>query len=447
MNDRTEHLLNSPPLPLLITMAIPNSIAFIVQAGVNMTEVWFVGQLGTTALASIALVFPLLMLSQAISGGAMGGAVASSIARALGGGDVARAEQLVWHALALAGVGALLFLGVFLLFGESFLSFLGGSGEVLSQSMAYCLVLFFGGIFIWCLGVTSAIYRGMGNMQFPAVMMMSSALIQIPISGCLVLGAFGFPQLGLMGAAISVVISGFILSSIMLLRLVFGNIPVKLRRHSCRFSKTLFRDILNVALPGAVSPLLSVVTIISLTAIVASYGESALAGYGIGSRIEFLSVPLIFGLGAAMTSLVGMSIGAKNVARAEHIGWLGGAAAALLSGTAGVLLALFPDVWIPAFTDDPAAHASARDFIQIIGPCLAFQGLGMALYFASQGAGAMRWPVAATILRVILAVGGALLLTYLTDLGVQGVYYAAGLGMVAYGCMIAGALKLGAWRL
>jgi Na+-driven multidrug efflux pump len=189
-----------------------------------------------------------------------------------------------------------------------------------------------------------------------------------------------------------------------------------------------------------------VATILSLTAVVGSFGESALAGYGIGSRIEFLLIPLIFGLGAAMTSLVGMNIGAGNVDRAEQIGWIGGCASAVLAGSIGLLLAAFPDAWIPAFTSDPEIHQSARDYIRIVGPFFAFQGLGLSLYFASQGAGAMLWPVSATILRIVIAVGGALIFAVGADFGLRAVYFAAAFGMVIYGVMIAGSLKFGAWR-
>ena len=199
-------------------------------------------------------------------------------------------------------------------------------------------------------------------------------------------------------------------------------------------------------LPASASPVLTVGTIVSLTAIVAGFGEKALAGYGIGSRIEFLVVPLVFGLGAAMTSLVGMSVGARNLDRAERIGWLGSGIAALFAGTLGVLLAVLADVWIPAFTSDPVIHDAARQYIRIAGPCFAFFAMGLCLYFASQGAGAMRWPVAATIMRITVAVGGALLLTDQLDLGLGGVFIAAALAMAVYGLMLAGALRLGAWR-
>ena len=110
MDERSKHMLTAPPLSLSLTMSTPNSLAFLIQAGVSMAEIWFIGRLGSLSLAAIALVFPLLMLTQTLSGGAMGGAVASAVARALGAGDLARAENLIWHAIALAGAGSLVLL-------------------------------------------------------------------------------------------------------------------------------------------------------------------------------------------------------------------------------------------------------------------------------------------------------------------------------------------------
>ena len=122
MDARTQQMLSAPALPLLARMAAPSTVAFFIQGSVSLAEVWFVGQLGKISLAAIALAFPLLMLTQTLSGGAMGGAVAASIARALAG-DVAKAERLVWHALVLAMAGAAVLLVIFLLGGKAFLRF------------------------------------------------------------------------------------------------------------------------------------------------------------------------------------------------------------------------------------------------------------------------------------------------------------------------------------
>ena len=340
MDARTELLLTAPPAPLLMKMATPNALAFMIQSAVSMAEVWFIGRLGTGALASIALAFPLLMLTQTMSGGATGGAVTSAIARALGGADYVRAQRLIWHALAIAGAGAALFLIIYLMFGRALLAFLGGSGDVLEQAADYCVVLFVGGVFVWLMGVVGAIFRGMGDMKLPAMLMIVSALIQVPLSGVLVLGLFGAPELGIVGAAISAVVSSFLVSMAMLLVLSRPGRAIQLRVGDIRFSRELFGDILQVALPASLSPLLTILIILSLTAMVATFGDAALAGYGIGSRVEFLLIPLVFGIGAAMTSLVGVSIGAGNIVRAEKIGWTGSSMAAGLAGVVGIVLAL-----------------------------------------------------------------------------------------------------------
>lgn len=162
-------------------MAAPSTIPFLVQGSVSLAEVWFVGQLSSISLAAIALAFPFLMLTRTTSGGAMGGAVASAIAWAVGAGDINRAEQLIWHALALGVAGALLLLLLFGLGGHAFLRLLGGNSEVLAQVYAYTLLILLGGVLIWNVGITTAIFRGMGSMQLPAAAMVSGCADSNPL--------------------------------------------------------------------------------------------------------------------------------------------------------------------------------------------------------------------------------------------------------------------------
>ena len=446
MDPRTQKMLSAPPLPLLVGMAAPSTVAFFIQGSVSLAEVWFIGQLGEISLAAIALAFPLLMLTQTLSGGAMGGAVAAAIARALGAGDIVRAERLVWHALALAVMGGVGLLVIFLLGGRAFLQFLGGEDEVLRQAYAYAVVLLSGSVFLWLIGTVTAIYRGMGEMQFPAAVMIFNALVQIPLSGCLILGWGGLPALGIIGAAISAIVAAALLCLPLFVKLSKGDLPVRLRLSAMRFSKSDFDEILRVALPASLSPLLTIATVLVLTAYVASFGEAALAGYGIGSRVEFLIIPLVFGLGAAMTTAVGASVGAGELDRAERLGAIGGLSAGVIAGLVGIVLALFPNAWIGVFTDVPAVHAAARSYIEIVGPLFFFHGLGLSLYFASQGASAMFWPVWATVLRVLVAALGGYVLAFTLDFGLSGIYTAAAAAMLTYAVVIAAAIKAGAWR-
>ena len=446
MDKRTQEFLNDPVMPLLARMSAPNTIAFFIQSIVVLTEVWFISKLGTSSLAAVALAFPLLMITQTMSGGALGGAITSAISRSLGANNIDKAEKLIWHAIIISFGGALIFLSLFVLFGESLLMLLGGKNEILRESLAYCTVLFYGGVLLWLSGTLSAVLRGMGDMKFPATLMVIASFIQVCLSGCFILGWYGFPKLGVPGAAVATLISASLMVSVILLKLLSKSVIARLQLHQFILSKDLFNNIFEVAIPGSLSPLFTVGTILVLTGLVGQFGTEALAGYGIGSRVEFLMIPLIFGVGTAMTAIVGANIGAKNIERAEKVGISGGLSAGFISAFIGVLLALFPDLWIGFFTDDPKAYLVTKKYIQIVGPFYIFQGIGLSLYFASQGANAMKWPIIATIARFAIAGLGGGMSVYWFSFGIEGVFLSSALAMAVFGLMIFFSIKLGAWR-
>ena len=446
MDNRTQEFLTRPIIPLLIRMSAPNTIAFFIQSLVVLTEVWFISRLGTNSLAAVALAFPLLMITQTMSGGALGGAITSAIARSMGADDIKKAERLIWHSIIISLGGAITFLILFLLFGKQLLFLLGGRGEILQESYAYCSILFFGGILLWLSGSLSAVLRGMGNMRFPATLMVITSSIQVILSGGFILGWFGFPKLGVPGAAVAVLISSALMVTVILLKLRSKSIPASLRKERFQLKKFLFDNIFEVAIPASLSPLLVVGTILVLTGLVGRFGTEALAGYGIGSRVEFLMIPLIFGIGSAMTSIVGANIGALNIDRAEKVGILGGSTAGFVSILIGLTLAAFPEAWIQFFTDDIKAFEVTKKYIQIVGPFYIFQGIGLSLYFASQGANAMKWPTIATIARFIIACAGGGVSVYWLELGIESIFISSSAAMAIFGLMIFISIKKGAWR-
>ena len=358
MHNRTEQFLNDPVFPLLVRMSAPNTIAFFIQAIVVLAEVWFISKLGTTSLAAVALAFPVIMLTQQMAFGALGGAVTSSIARSLGAEDKERAEKLLWHSLLLSCCGYLLFFLIFFIGGESLLMALGGEGSLLEESLLYIKIFLTGAIFIWLSGTLSAALRGIGNMRFPALLMIAGSGIQVILAGGLILGWFGLPKLGIIGAPLSAISVAALMAIVMIFKFMHSSSNVQLKLSNLSFKKELFRDIFNVALPASLAPIFTVGTILILTGLVGQFGVSALAGYGIGSRIEFLMIPLVFGIGTAMTTMVGTNIGAKKVERAERIGWLGGSFAGLFSGMIGLILILSSSYWINFFATDQATYDS-----------------------------------------------------------------------------------------
>jgi putative MATE family efflux protein len=445
-NTRTQAMLNGAALPLLLRMASPNMLAFVIQAGVSMVEVWYIGQLGTVSLAAIALMFPGLMLMQMLSGGAMGGAVTSAVARAIGGHQMERAERLIWHALLLALCGGVFFLAIYHLFGVKLLVKLGARGPVLEEAITYGNILFTGCVLIWLMSLLSSVFRGMGNMRFPASLMVFGAMVQVPLAGALILGWFGFPQMGIAGAATATIFVAGINTIILLAKLGFGQVEVPLRRARLQIQRLLIEDILRVGALASLSPIFTVLTITLVNGLISKLGPSAIAGYGIGTRLEFLLIPMVFGLGASMTSLVGLNMGAGNINRAERIGWIGGGCAALLTGAIGMCLAFFPGLWMDLFTTNSEVFASGASYLKIVGPVFLFQGLGLSLYFASQGARAVFWPVMATIIRFGIAGLGALLGVKWFGFERNFIFGCISAGMVSYGLITSASLYLGAWR-
>ena len=446
MDKRTEQLLRDPVFPLLIKMSAPNTVAFLINAFVVLVEFWFIGQLGLIPLAAITLAFPAIMLTQQMAFGALGGAVSSSISRSLGANNIDKAEKLLWHSLYISFLGALVFFLVFLFFGEWLLITLGGSSDLLQESLAYCLVYLSGGLVVWLSGSLTAALRGMGDMQFPAKLTVVCAGIQVFLSSGFILGWFGFPKLGLVGSAWSMIITSSFMAVACVIKLLSAKSPIKLKIQKITFEKNLFEDIFSVALPASLSPIFTVGTVLVLTGLIGQFGTSAIAGYGIGSRVEFLLIPIVFSIGTAMTTMVGTNIGANNIDRAERIGMIGATSAGLLSGVIGLILALTPDIWIRVFTADQETLMVTKQYIQILGVCYLFQGFGLSLYFASQGANAMKWPIGIPALRFVVFTVAALVSVYWLSTGIAGIFYSSAGAMILFGVLMVVALKKGAWR-
>ena len=169
----------------------------------------------------------------------------------------------------------------------------------------------------------------------------------------------------------------------------------------------MFFDILKVGAVSCLSPLQTVITILIFTKIIAGFGTETLAGYGMGSRLEFLLIPIAFAFGVASVPMVGMAIGAGLVARARQVAWTAGAASGLSVGLVGLVVALKPSLWVSLFTSDPGVTAAAYSYFAWAGPAFGFFGLGVCLYFSSQGAAKVGGPVLAGTGRLlIVGIGG-----------------------------------------
>jgi Na+-driven multidrug efflux pump len=425
ISPRTQKLLHGAILPTLLRLAWPNILVMLAQASTGLIETWWLSHLGTAALAGLALVFPGFMMMQMLSAGAMGGGISSAIARALGRGRRADADALVLHALIVNGVLGLAFSALFLAAGPALYRAMGGSGASLAAALAYSNVVF------------------AGNMLVPSAAVCIGVVLLIPLSPLLIFGWGPIPALGVPGGGLAVVITAALTLLVLAWYILSRHSLVRLRL--ARLRAGLFADILGVGLVGSVSTLQTTLTIALTTALVGiAGGPDAVAGYGTGARLEYLLIPLVFGLGAPLVALVGTNIGAGQNRRALHAALIGGAVAFALSEAIGLAAALAPVAWLGLFDTEPRMLATGSAYLRTVGPAYGFFGLGLCLYFASQGAGRLLWPLLAGLLRMLIAVGGGWIALRLTGT-LGGLFAALALALLCYGGTLAAAVASGVW--
>jgi putative MATE family efflux protein len=441
---RTRALLQAPIARTLLRLAAPNVLVMVAQSSVGLIETYFVGQLGTDALAGVALVFPVMMLMQMMSAGAMGGGISSAVARALGGGRRGDADALVLHALVIAVVLGAAFTAGVLGGGAWLYAVLGGEGGSLRAALAYSDVIFAAAILVWIFNSLASVIRGTGNMAVPAIVICTGVVALIPLSPALIFGWGPFPALGIAGGATAFVLFYAAGNAALAFYLLSGRSVLRVAFRGARLRWPLFRDILRV---GAIASLVSLQTNLTIglaTGLAGQFGPAAIAGYGTGARLEYLLIPLVFGLGGPLVAMVGTNLGAGRRDRALRAAWIGAAIAAGLCETIGLAAAVFPRAFLTLFDNDPAMLDAGALYLRSVGPVYGFFGLGLALYFASQGAGRLLWPLLANFARLMVAIAGAWLALRWGG-GLTHVFLAQGIALVAFGLIIAISIAAGAW--
>jgi putative MATE family efflux protein len=429
---RTRLLLEGPPFATLLRLATPNVLNLLALAGMITFDGLFVGRLGADALAGVSLAFPWVMLIMQATNGGMGAGVSSAIARALGAGRRDRADALVAHAFILALAVAALFSASMLLCAPVVFRWMGGRGEMLDAALAYANVAFSGAVGLCVLNFLANAVRGTGNMTLPAAAIIGSVTAHVLISPALIFGWGLLPALGPAGAGLGLttsfgagglVLIAYLRSRRSLVRLAFSGVALQWE---------LFADILKVGVPGLINTAITNLSVVVLTGIAGHLGREAAIGYGMGARLEYILIPLAGGFGMAIVPLVGTNWGARQFRRAREIAWTAGATVAAACAMVGFAAAIYPQAWMGLFSADPEILRVGISYLRILGPVYGLYGLGMALFFATQGLGRVVFTVAANALRLLGSAGGALAAIYWLDLGATGFFIAVALGFCAY---------------
>ena len=439
---RTTLLLEGPILPTLLRLAAPNVLNLLAFAGVITFDGFFLGRIGTDALAGASLAFPWVMLVLQTTNSGMGTGVSSAVARALGAGRRDRADALVLHAFLLALALGAIFSTTMLLGAPFIFRSMGGRGEMLADALAYANVALGGAVAICVLNLLGNAVRGTGNMSLHAAVLVGCVLAHIVISPVLIFGAGPLPALGPAGAGWGLVIPFAAGAVVLVCYLRSSRSLVRLKFRGVALRRELFADILKVGVPGLINTAITNLSVVVLTGIAGHLGREAAIGYAMGARLEYILQPVAFGFGTAIVAMVGTNWGARQYRRAREIAWTGAATVAAVCGTIGLAVAFRPDLWMGLFSDDPEVFRIGALYLSVVGPVYVCFGLGLGLFFVAQGIGSVVPAAIANAVRLLASAGGGLIAIYWLDLGTIGFFVAVAIGFCLYAALTArGVLK------
>jgi putative MATE family efflux protein len=358
------------------SLMVPMLMGMVALLSYNIADTYFVGQLGTLELAAISFTFPVSFIVGAVTM-AFGIGTSSVCARLFGADKREDVERVAIHAMLLGIVTGMAVVTTGLLTIDPLFTLLGADDTTLPIIHRYMRIYYWGGIFLVVPMITNSVLRASGNAKTPAMIMTFAAIINIILDPILIFGLFGMPRLGVEGAAIATVLAnaGTMVASVM--AMVFKEHLVTFRHLWPSLIMDSWRRILHVGLPAMTSSLIAPITTAFITYQVAQFGHEAVAGFGVASRVEGLTLIAVMALSAAMTPFVGQNFGAEKYDRVRNgVKW--GFRFALIYGlVVAVLLALTSSIIVGVFTDDPKAIAAANLHMRIVP--LSYFALGMAM--------------------------------------------------------------------
>ncbi|MFT6248474.1 MAG: putative MATE family efflux protein [Cognaticolwellia sp.] len=422
------NLLKDPVAPTLKTMTIPMIYGMILLMTFNLVDTFFVGLLGTQPLAAISFTFPITFTVISLTIG-LGIGTSAVIAKALGKGDKESAKSLATSSLYLAAiiVGILAVIG-YLLIDETFL-LLGASEALLPLIHQYMDLWFIGCILLIGPMIGNAILRADGDTKTPSIIMGSAGLINAVLDPIFIFGFGPVPAMGIQGAAIATLVSwvfglGYVLYILAAKRGLIHSHLMSLKDFICSS-----REILRIGLPAAGANMLTPIASAVLTAIVAEYGVSAVAAFGVGSRIESIACLVVLALSMTLPPFISQNFGAGSMSRVEE-GYKTSIKFVLIwQVLIYVVLVLAAPLIADMFSKEQAVADIIKLFIWILPLGYGLQGV---IILTNSSFNALHKPMVALVLSVIRLFICYVPLSYIGSLwfGLEGFFIGALLGNV-----------------
>ncbi|MPM65237.1 Multidrug export protein MepA [bioreactor metagenome] len=374
------------PIPsLVLSMSFPVMLSMLVQALYNIVDSMFVSHYSQDALTAVTLAFPLQNLLIAVSVGTSIG-VNSLLSRKLGARDIEGARMAGGNGITLSAISWVFFALIGLFFAKPFISFFSEDQKLIAMGTQYIAVCLFFSLAIFIDITCERILQGTGDTFHPMIIQGTGAIVNIILDPILIFGLFGFPELGILGAAIATVFAQHV-SALLAIYYVRKNREIRLTRASFRLKKQTVKDIYAVGLPSIIMQAIGTILTTSLNKILIGFGTSAVAVFGIYFRLQSFVFMPVFGLNSGMIPVIGYNYGAKRPKRITQTIRVG-MVVSLSIMTAGFLVFTFlPQVLLGWFNATDEMLAIGIVAMQRISLCFISAGFCIVLMALFQGIG------------------------------------------------------------
>jgi len=408
----------------LTILSWPIILAFSMQVGYNIVDIFWVGKLGATAIAAVSLAGNVFFIILAV-GQILGSGTIALVAQFYGAKQIENANNIIRQSLLLVSIIALPVCISGFIFAKQIMSLLGGQADVLIISTSYLRIIFIGFFFQLISFTINYAFRGIGDMKTPMKIMLVATIINLILDPLLIFGLGFFPRLEVQGAAIATVIAKCVSFLFGFMILIKGRSGIKLNIFKKWYLKTkVVKTVLSVGIPVGISYGLMAFSNMAVFRIVSSFSEYALAALGIGIRIlQLASLPVV-SIGIATTTLAGQSLGARDIKKTMQIGNISMLFSTAITIFFGIIFVTNAKFLVSIFTQNPQVINYGLQFMQIVSLYLVFIGITMSLTGVFRGAGDTLPPMFAGLFKLALLIALAILFSQNLGMGITGVWWA-----------------------
>ncbi|MCF6180740.1 MATE family efflux transporter [Lutibacter sp.] len=412
-------------LKSIIALSVPIVFANFLQTAYQLTDTFWVGRLGTSAIAAVSISFPIIFFMVSLGGGlAMAGTIL--VSQYKGKGDQKAINHITSQTLLLVILISIILAAIGYFSSSHIIRLMGTEKDVFLSAVSYMKISFLGMVFMFTYMVFQSLMRGVGNVKTPALIVLGTVLLNLFLDPLFIFGYRFIPAYGVTGAAIATISTQGISAIIGIFILLKGKRQIKLYPNDLKPDFPLLKKMFKLGFPTSIEQSTRALGITGMTFLVAQFGTLTIAAFGIGSRIlSFIIIPAI-GLSMATSTLVGQNLGAGKTIRAEKIVKLSSLAGFIFLTIIGIITFIFAKeiatIFIPGELE---TIKSSTLFIKIMSLTFGFIGIQMALNGAFRGSGNTMISMVLSIISLwILRIPLAYILSKYTDFKTVGLWLA-----------------------